>query len=338
MLLEGRIIFIVGNSRSGTTMLSRILGKNENIHAFQEIHFFERMVTTKSLTQTITEHEGIKLLSKLLGIQIESFYKQENLTCFEEEASLILHTLPQESWSPLNIYKQFLLYWTKKNNKNIPCEQTPKNVYYLEEILCNFTDAKIINMVRDPRSVLLSQKNKWKRKFLGEKEMPFFESLRAWTLYHPVTISQLWISAVRASKNFKSDNILTVKFEDFLTSPERVIEIISSFCGIQCEHKMLMIPQVGSSLGSDAPTKFGINKEKISTWKSGGLSDAEIYIAQKITKKFMLEMDYEFIKITPNKLVLLYYYVLYPFKLSIAVLLNLGRMKNVFETLKRRLG
>lgn len=338
MLSEGRIIFIVGNSRSGTTMLSRILGKNENVHRFQEIHFFERMVTTRKLRHKTTEKEGKKLLCKLIGIQIEGFYKQENLTSYEAEANFILHTLPQQSWHPLDIYRQFLFYWAKKHGKEIPCEQTPKNIYYLEEILCNLTDAKVINMVRDPRSVLLSQKNKWKRKFLGEAEMPFFESLRAWTLYHPITIAQLWVSAVRASKDKKSDNILTVKFEDFLNSPDKIIEIISSFCGIKCEHEMLLIPQVGSSLGNDAPDKLGINKNKISTWKNGGLSNAEIYIAQKITKNFMNEMNYEIIGIKPNMLIVWYYYILYPFKLSVAVLLNLGRMKNVFETLKRRLG
>ncbi len=338
MLSEGRIIFIVGNSRSGTTMLSRILGKNENVHRFQEIHFLERMVTTRKLRNQITENEGKKLLCKLIGIQVEGFYKQENLTNYESEAEYILHTLPQQSWNPLDIYKQFLFYWAKKHGKEIPCEQTPKNIYYLDEILWNLTDAKVINMVRDPRSVLLSQKNKWKRKFLGEAEMPFFESLRAWTLYHPVTIAQLWVSAVRASNDKKSEKVLTVKFEDFLNSPEKMIKIISTFCGIKYEHKMLLIPQVGSSLGNDAPDKLGIDKNKISTWKKGGLSNAEIYIVQKITKKIMEEMDYEIIEIKPNVLIVCYYYILYPFKLSVAVFLNIGRMKNVFETLKRRLG
>jgi hypothetical protein len=338
MLSEGRIIFIVGNSRSGTTMLSRILGKNENVHSFQEIHFLERMVPTKKLRQKINEKEGKKLLCKLIGIQTEGFYKQENLTSYEAEANYILHTLPQQPWHPFDIYKQFLFYWAKKYGKEIPCEQTPKNIYYLKEILWNLTDAKVINMVRDPRSVLLSQKNKWRRKFLGEEEMPFFESLRAWTLYHPITMAQLWVSAVRASQDKQSENVLTVKFEDFLSSPDKIIEIICAFCGIKYGHKMLLIPQVGSSLGNDAPDKLGIDKNKISTWKNGGLSNAEIYIAQKITKKFMEEMNYQIIEVKPNMLIVWYYYVLYPFKLSVAILLNLGRMKNVLETLKRRLG
>ena len=36
--------------------------------------------------------------------------------------------------------------------------------YHLEEILQFFPNAKVINLVRDQRDVLLSQKNKWKRR------------------------------------------------------------------------------------------------------------------------------------------------------------------------------
>ena len=33
-------VFIVGNSRSGTTMMSRVFGNHPEIHAFNELHFF----------------------------------------------------------------------------------------------------------------------------------------------------------------------------------------------------------------------------------------------------------------------------------------------------------
>ncbi|MFI5135892.1 MAG: sulfotransferase, partial [Chitinophagales bacterium] len=36
-------IFVVGNSRSGTKMMGRILGNHEKVHAFPEMHFFEQL-------------------------------------------------------------------------------------------------------------------------------------------------------------------------------------------------------------------------------------------------------------------------------------------------------
>ena len=62
---------------------------------------------------------------------------------------------------------------TTKNKASVAVCQTPTNVYHLDKILNSFDQVKIINMVRDPRDVLLSQKNKWKRKYLGASEIPF---------------------------------------------------------------------------------------------------------------------------------------------------------------------
>ncbi|NIP95612.1 MAG: sulfotransferase, partial [Akkermansiaceae bacterium] len=46
---------------------------------------------------------------------------------------------------------------TEEEGKRIPCTQTPRNVYYLREILGAYPDARVIWMVRDPRAVLCSQ-------------------------------------------------------------------------------------------------------------------------------------------------------------------------------------
>ena len=90
----------------------------------------------------------------------------------------------------MDIYKLFLNTITKENKAFISCEQTPKNLYYIEEILKYFPDAFIINLVRDQRDVLLSQKNKWRRKFLGANQIPFFEALRSYINYHPILIAK----------------------------------------------------------------------------------------------------------------------------------------------------
>ena len=36
-------VFIVGNSRSGTTLMSRVFRNNPETHAFNELHFFENL-------------------------------------------------------------------------------------------------------------------------------------------------------------------------------------------------------------------------------------------------------------------------------------------------------
>ena len=80
--------------------------------------------------------------------------------------------------APTELFSAFLLYEALLNGKTIPCDQTPRNVFYIDEILKFYPQAKIINMIRDPRDVLLSQKRKWKRRFLGGTDLPIKESFQ----------------------------------------------------------------------------------------------------------------------------------------------------------------
>ena len=174
-MIEARHIFIVGASRSGTTMMGRILAKNVNIFTFNEIHFFGTLWSSKSIGK-ISYKDAVKLLSKLLCVQRESIFQLNKHESFNTEAKKILNT--HTTYDAIEIYKLFLLYILKNSESQIACEQTPKNIYYIKEILKYFPKSLIINMVRDQRDVLLSQKNKWKRRFLGASKIPYIEALR----------------------------------------------------------------------------------------------------------------------------------------------------------------
>ncbi|MBK7441475.1 MAG: hypothetical protein IPI65_08090 [Bacteroidetes bacterium] len=51
----------------------------------------------------------------------------------------------------------------------------------------------------------------------------------------------------------------------------------------------------------------------------------------------MQQYGYEVKKVTPNPLVVAYYYISFPIKIMLALLFNLHRMKNIGEAIKRRL-
>jgi omega-hydroxy-beta-dihydromenaquinone-9 sulfotransferase len=340
MPLEHKIIFIIGNSRSGTTMLGRVLGLNRDVYTFQELHFFENMVSPEELSKSLSSARAINILNKLIAIEVEGFHKQNDLTVYTEESIKIVQSIQSktEKFRAIDIYNAYLMYWTKKKGKTIPCKQTPQNLFYVDEIMEYFPGARIINIVRDPRSVLLSQKNRWKRKLLGAKEIPFFEMLRVWVNYHPITISKLWVSAIRTIiDNEKSPHILSIKYEDLIDDPVKQVQSICDFCTIKYEDRMLNVPQVGSSIKKDNPNQIGIDKNKAMTWKNGRLSSTEIYLAQQISKKEMKLLGYGLEKCQPNYFYLIYLYLTFPLKVGLALVLNLHRMKNVIEAIKRRL-
>ena len=64
------MIFIVGNSRSGTTMMGRILGNNPNVFTFHELHFFEQLWSTRDSNRLFSKKKG----EKLLLCKIDKYY------------------------------------------------------------------------------------------------------------------------------------------------------------------------------------------------------------------------------------------------------------------------
>ena len=70
-------IFVTGSSRSGTTMLSRILNQHSKIISVQELHFFNSIY--KDSKSKLEKKQAEYLLSKLLTINCDGlFVKSSN--------------------------------------------------------------------------------------------------------------------------------------------------------------------------------------------------------------------------------------------------------------------
>lgn len=288
---ESRKIFIVGNSRSGTTMMGRVLSGHEYVYTFHELHFFEQLWSPTEMNKKISYGEACSLFAKLTCIERKGYLSDcSDYMQYKLESKEIITT----SLSKSDVFSEFLSHESKKNNKFIPCDQTPRNLFYCKEIIELYPDAKIIYMVRDPRDVLLSQKNKWKRRFLGAKSIPLKEVIRAWANYHPITISKLWKASVNSMKPFEnSTSVKKVYFEEFLQTPEKILKDICNFVGIEYTEEMLNIPQVGSSSGHDKPSKKGVDKNKMNGYGQGNLTNIELNVCESILHESMLYHGYK---------------------------------------------
>ena len=327
-------IFVVGSSRSGTTMMGRILGNHSDIFTFKELHFFGTIWTNNS-NQDLNRQEQIDLLSRLLCIQEDGLFNQQNISVFNEKAiALLAH---KNICNPLSIYELFLSAISNENKSTISCEQTPKNMYYLNEILAFFPQAKVINMVRDQRDVLLSQKNKWKRRFLGASKIPLSEAIRSYINYHPILTSKVWNSSLEyTAKYFDNERVKIVKFEELLAKSESVVKDICNFLAIEFHPQMLNVSVVGSSTEQDNKDSFLIDSSKIEKWKKGGLNSAEIYLSQLISHKMMSKFSYHLEKFQLPPLLSVFYIITFPVKLGLAFLLNIKRMGNMVEVINKR--
>ena len=326
-------IFIVGSSRSGTTMMGRILGNHQSVFTFKELHFFGTIWTNNS-DSNLDRKQQIDLLSRLLCIGKNGLFQQDNISDFNDRASTILAN--KNVSNPLSIYELFLSEITSDNKCFIACDQTPKNMYYLNEILSYFPNAKVINMVRDQRDVLLSQKNKWKRRFLGASYIPLSEAIRSYINYHPILSARVWNSSLKYSKEFKDNKrVKIVKFEDLLVEPIRIVKELCQFLEIEFNQEMLKVPVVGSSTQQDTNNQLLIDNSKKEKWKNGGLNSAEIYLSQLVSNSMMRKFKYDLKKFRFPPILTLFYFISFPIKLILAFILNIKRMGNIVEVIKK---
>ena len=333
-------IFIVGNSRSGNTLMMRMLDEHNDVGGVNEVHFFENLWNPNDGDRRLPDDEGVRLVARLLSIQRDGYIQEFDFDKHRDEARALVRALPEAARTITGVFARFLLYETERSGKAIPCEKTPQNVFYLDEILRYIPNVKIINMVRDPRAVLLSQKNKGKRSDRAEygRYRTKREDLRLRINYHPITISRLWNSSVGTGTRYlHHPQVINVRFEDLLAQSEATVRRVCTFVGIDYQPSMLAIYAVGSSNAKDNFDEKGIKKERVHTWKQGGLTDTEIYLCQRITRRGRQQHGYPDSPVRPNYLRLLYYYGSFPVKLVLSVLFNLNRMKSAVDAIKRRL-
>jgi len=331
-MINSQLIFIVGSSRSGTTMMGRVLSNNRKIFTFKELHFFN-ILSKSNFYNKLSVDESTVLLAKLLCVQDNSIFEVNR---YKNYISLASDILPNKRFSSFGIYDFFINYILKKNNKTIACLQTPNNIHFINDINKYFPNALFINMVRDPRDVLLSQKNKWKRRFLGASKIPFYEACRSYANYHPIITSKILVASMKKTLLFKENpNFKIVLFEKFLNNPELILEEICLFLSIEYDKKMLLVPLVGSSTENDLTGRLFLDKSKILKWKKGGLNSSEIFLSQLISQEFMMKFNYQTTKFKLFPLLLIFYFLTLPIKLSLSLILNLNRTLNFFNYFKK---
>lgn len=332
------MIFIVGNSRSGTTMLGRMLGNNSKVNLFPELHLFGPCIAHGKELDIISKDDCLKIFTWLIDVYENGFHAKRNPENYSAAALSMTEAFYKNGLNAWDAYNYFVHQAALKNNKEIPCEDLPGNVFKLSQLINKFPTCKIIHLVRDPRDVVLSQKNRHQRRKMGGNYVTKKESLRFWANYHPYFISRLWKNAVSSAIEFENHpNVITIKFEDLLLNTSSVLRKICNHCEITFEETMLLVPQVGSSSQQDDPTKLGVDEKRVGAWHRGGLSNGEIAICENIAINEMNHYGYSLSGVRVNVFTKLWFFALMPVKAIMAIILNWNRTKGIISFIKNRI-
>ncbi len=281
VVTENEMIFVTGASRSGTTMLSRIFGQHSAVNGLKELHCFGELVDPGELRVPLDKQHAVDLCTQLITRSkrdIWGLVQAEDIV----EAEQLLSGTECNEYVTGDVIALALDHIAKTRGKKIACEQTPRNIFYAGALLDYYPNLKIVHIVRDPRDVLASQKNRWKRKRYGGDNIPYSEIIRVWFNYHPYTITKLWVKATALAMQLKNhERVYILRFEDIIANPEQEIKKVCGFLGLPYESGMLDIEQIGSSHRQNTDQQRGVAQKALNTWVKT-LTPGEVTLCERI--------------------------------------------------------
>ena len=272
-------------------MLSRILGNHSRILGLRELHYFGDLCDPADKGQ-LDNRALHHLAAMILSRQAREVWGTDPTELELSRARQVCDSLAPEQRTGYGVFAATLASLAADAGKSIVCEQTPRNVFYAQSILANLPGAALVHVVRDPRAVLASQKNRWKMRLLGAERVPLYEMIRTWVNYHPVTMAKLWNGATEAALRLRGhDRVMIVRFEDLIADSEERIGDICRFLDVPYEPAMTLVPKWGSSNVEHDSDKKGLSKDVLDRWETV-LSDGEVEIVERTTGALMSRFSY----------------------------------------------
>lgn len=272
-------IFIIGSPRSGTTLLQCILSAHSHLFSLPETHFFSEVM------RRISKPADRKLAMK----EIQFAFEVLSQTGVVDKKSLrkFLRICDEESTTGKQIFEYIVECYRPDEDINKSfrlVEKTPMHAMFIKEIKKIYPDAKFIHIVRDPRDVISSRlalpttHSKWLPKYV-----------RNWNLV---------MQSVEAAQNFMPYAILTIRYEDLVSYPTRILNRICQFLGLVYEPQMLS--EFSSQWERNViiekePWKFKVKGGRIisyeAKWRTR-ISEAQAWLIEIQAYKYMVKYNY----------------------------------------------
>ncbi len=332
-------LFVVGNSRSGTTLMARMLRAHTDIYILNETHYFQNVPDT--YFDDMSDEKIQNLLRQIEAIQKYGIYRKDKILTSPSFLCNAYGKGEIDSSDKYNLFYDVLHVIGNSLGKSIVGDQTPQTIFYIDELVHAYPNLKIINMVRDPRAAIFSQRGKWKAaKKLGQ---PVKEVIRSFFNYHPITLSFLWNRAISAGyasqEKYGNVKIHTIIFEELVSNPAMAMMQLCDFIGVEFQRKMLDVDIEGSSNVSLTDFQLrnernGIQSSVKDEWRKK-LSDGEVALIQLITRENMEKYGYQRVA-SQFPITIIPLLIYFPIHLFASFLLNFQRIGNPISYLVKR--
>lgn len=213
--------FLVGCSRSGTTLLQSLLAAHPQITSFNESHFYHFMVPLKYEPKRY----ALQLASKQLKSHIKQYFEQE---INRPELLKYFPTLPVMRWQS-NAFIKAMKYLTQEQGNHVFLEKTPDHIYYIHNIVKLVPNAKFIHIIRNGSEVIASlyeATHKYPQPWGGARSLDL--------------CIDNWLKAIKITQDYMNEpNHIVVAYQNLVNNPEATLEKLCEFMELNFDQKML---------------------------------------------------------------------------------------------------
>ena len=290
-----RPVFIVGTSRSGTSMLREMLSRQSSIWIVRETHYFDDLRPRLGPRASRPAHgEDRARCERYFLTLMHSTYGQEGQIASRlDETQALSAEAERLGGTPDAYFAAFCRLRARAKGKDRWGEKTPRHVYRIPEILSAFPSAQVVCLVRDPRGMIASYRD-WKRKTpTGESREELRDRQRIQKSYNVVLQALLWRSAMqaslRAARRYGPERVRLQSYEALVVDPERELGQLCGWLDLEYEAAMLAIPVVHSSYAESAAA--GVSTAPIDRWRNK-LSPGEVKVIESACGSLMTRLGY----------------------------------------------
>ena len=348
LLAVGSPIFVVGASRSGTSVMQAMLNRHPKIELQGESHYFDdlRPRMAGQLETRLRDGDMRKMVEDyFLALEHRPYGHAgdpEKSTMPRHELRAAAETLGETVDA---YFESFCKIYTVRAGAHRWGEKTPRHVYRIANMIGAYPDAQVIGMVRDARAVVASYRD-WKNQggFDLQKDPEHARALqadesRARRSYHPILASMLWRGSVRAilgaRERFGAERVRLQRYEDLVQRPEQAARDVCQWLSVPFDATILDVPMRNSSYSSYAQ-ESGFQTQAVDRWREK-LSDRELAVIQRVCRKELQGAGYELLDVGAHHLYYVWSWITLPFAGVRAVLANRERIHNLPAYIWRRL-
>ena len=212
-------IFIVGSSRSGTTLLQMMLNAHPRLAIYGEIHFFDEI---GKLFESEGELASAAGLQRFLDERLLLASHVRLLPKLDEVLGRVKEKLAGGAQNNSDLYRCLMDSFAEVEGKPRCGEKTNENIRYVGELKALFPEAKIIHIVRDPRDVVASMMS-----------MP-------WASNDILANSLRWRAEISHLRSYARDeSICEIRYEDLIKDAEAVCRRLCDYLGEPFAEDML---------------------------------------------------------------------------------------------------